>query len=173
MRKSLILCSIPLLALAACHAKVDVNDADENSSDQNVHIAMNDGDGGGSNVSVDVPGFNAQVSLPNIDMSGHIDLDGIKLAPHSKVSGLDVNAHDGGDKADDDGTVVMKFTDTDPPASVIDHYAKSAVDAGYGAIARTDNALSAKKDDKSFTLAIAPDGAGSRGTITITGKDKD
>ena len=172
MRKSLILCSLPLLALAACHAKVNVSDADENSSDENVHIAMNDGDGSGSNVSVDVPGFNAKVSLPNINMSGHIDLDGIKLAPHSKVSGLDVNAHDG-DGKNDDGTVVMKFTDTDPPASVIDHYAKSAVDAGYGEIARTDNSLSAKKDDKSFALAITPDGAGSKGTITITGKDKD
>jgi hypothetical protein len=56
---------------------------------------------------------------------------------------------------------------------VIDHYASSAGDAGYSSIARTGSALTAKKDDKSFALAIAPDGSGSRGTITITGKDKD
>jgi hypothetical protein len=54
---------------------------------------------------------------------------------------------------------------------VIDHYAKSAVDAGYGEVARTAGSLSAKKEDKSFALAISPDGAGSKGTITIMGKD--
>jgi hypothetical protein len=170
MRKSLILCTIPLLALAACHAKVDMSGADENGSDSNVHIAMGDAAGGDGNVSVNAPGFKASVSLPNINLAGHMDLDGIKLAPDTKIGGMNVDAQDKGGDGDSSGTVRMSFTNPRPPAPVIDHYAKSAVDAGYGEIARTGSSLSAKKDDKTFALAISPDGAGSKGTITITGK---
>jgi hypothetical protein len=173
MRMNLILCSIPLLALAACHAKVDMSGADENGSDGNVHIAMGDAAGGDGNVSVDAPGFKASVSLPSINLAGHMDLDGIKLAPDTKIGGMNVDAQDNEGDGDSSGAVRMSFTNPQPPAPVIDHYAKSAMDAGYGDIARTGNSLSAKKDDKSFLLAVTPDGAGSKGTITITGKDKD
>jgi len=171
MRNSLILCSLPLLALAACHAKVDVGDADGNDSESNVHIAM--GDGADGNVSVSAPGFNASVSLPNINLSGHVDLDGIKLAPGTKLGGMNVDAHDNGGGGEDSGTVRMSFTNSNPPATVIDHYARSAADAGYGSIVRSATSLTAKKNDKDFAVQIAPEGAGSRGTITITGKDDD
>lgn len=170
MRNGLILASIPLLALAACHAKVDVGGADDNASGDNVHVAvggLGDGDG---NVSVSAPGFNASVSLPNINLAGNVDLDGIKLAPGTKLAGMNVDAHDGGSGADS-GTVRMSFTNSNPPATVIDDYARSAADAGYGAIVRSANSLTAKKDDKDFAVQIMPEGTGSRGTITITGKD--
>jgi hypothetical protein len=172
MRKRLILCSIPLIALAACHGKVDIGDADSNDSDGNVHIALGDAAGGNGSVSVDVPGFKANVSLPGINLGNHVDLDGIKLAPGTKLSGMNVDAKDNGGEGDS-GTVQMHFTNPQAPGAVLDHYAKSAADAGYGAIARADNKLSAKKDEKSFAVEISPDGSGSRGTITVTGKDED
>jgi hypothetical protein len=174
MRMRLILCTLPLTALAACHADVDVSDISNGQDGDNVHIAMQDKKDGGSDVSVNVPGFNASVSLPSINLAGHMDLDGIKLAPNSKVSGLNVDAHDN-DKGDNngEGVVRMSFTNSDNPATVIDHYAKSAADAGYGDIVRTSSSLSAKKDDKTFAVEIGPDGSGSKGTITITGKDND
>lgn len=173
MRNGLILACLPLLALAACHAKVDVGDADDNASGDNVHIALGGvGDGGDGNVSVSAPGFNASVSLPNINLGGHVDLDGIKLAPGTKLGGMNVDAHDGGSKGADSGTVRISFTNSNPPTTVIDHYARSAADAGYGAIVRSATSLTAKKDDKDFSVEITPDGAGSRGTITMTGKDQ-
>jgi hypothetical protein len=172
MRIRLILCTLPLAALAACHADVDMSDAGNSQDGDNVHIAMQDNKDGGSGVSVKVPGFNANVSLPNIDLAGHVDLDGIKLAPNSHVSGINVDAQDG-KNGNGQGTVHMSFTNTDGPGTVLDHYARSAADAGYGAIARTDNSLSAKKDDKTFAVEIGPDGSGSKGTIIITGKDND
>ena len=91
----------------------------------------------------------------------------------TRIGGMNVDAQDKGGDGDSSGTVRMSFTNKQPPAPVIDHYAKSAVDAGYGDIARTESSLSASKDDKSFVLAISPDGTGSKGTITISGKDKD
>jgi hypothetical protein len=171
--RQILLCSVPLLALAACHAKVDISDADGNASEGNVHIATGDAAGGNGNVSVRAPGFNASVSLPSIDLSGHADLDGIKLAPGTKVSGMNVDAQDRGDHGNSSGTVRMSFTNPQPPASVIDHYARSAADAGYGEIVRSGTSLTAKKDDKAFAVEIAPDGTGSRGAITLTGKDED
>lgn len=171
MRTRLILCTLPLAGLAACHANVDVSDSGNSQDGDNVHIAMQDKKDGGSAVSVNVPGFNANVSLPNINLAGHMDLDGIKLAPNTHVSGLNVDALNGGNDDNDQGVVRMNFTNSDGPAAVIDHYARSAADAGYGDIVRTGTSFSAKKDDKTFAVAIAPDGNGSKGTITITGKD--
>ena len=172
MRLRLILCTLPIAALAACHADVNVNDADNAQDGDNVHIAMADNKDGGSGVSVNVPGFNAKVSLPNINLAGHMDLDGIKLAPNSHVNGMNVDAQDG-DKGNGQGIVRMSFTNTDGPATVLEYYARSAADAGYGDIVRTGTSLSAKKDDKTFALEIGPDGQGSKGSITITGKDND
>lgn len=172
MRLRLILCTLPLAALAACHADVNMSDADNAQDGDNVHIAMADTKDGGSGVSVNVPGFNAKVSLPNINLAGHMDLDGIKLAPNSHVNGMNVDAQDS-DKGNGQGVVRMSFTNTAGPAAVLDHYARSAADAGYGDIVRTGSSLSAKKDDKTFALEIGPDGQGSKGSITITGKDND
>lgn len=170
MRLRLILCTLPLAALAACHADVNVSDADNGQDGDNVHLAMADTKDGGSGVSVDVPGFKANVSLPNINLAGHMDLDGIKLAPNSHVNGMNVDAQSG-EKGN--GQVRMSFTNTDGPAAVIDHYARSAADAGYGDIVRTATSLSARKDDKSFALEVGPHGQGSKGTIIISGKDND
>jgi len=170
MRMSPIL-ALPLLALAACHARVDMSDADENASGGNVHIAMGDAAGGASGVSVKAPGFSANVSLPNINLSGHLDLDGIKLAPDTKVGSFDINAEDKGARdKDDSGTVRVGYTSPHDPASVIDHYARSAADAGYGDIVKRSSSLSARKAEKTFTVNVAPEGTGSRGTITIAGK---
>ena len=173
MRTRLILCTLPLAALAACHADVNVSDSDNSQDGDNVHIAMADNKDGGSGVSVNVPGFDAKVSLPNINLAGHMDLDGIKLAPNSHVSGLNVDAQGNDKGGNGQGVVRMNFTNTDSSTTVLDHYARSAADAGYGDIARTGTSLSARKDDKTFAVEIGPDGQGSKGTITITGKDND
>lgn len=164
MRK-LLLCTLPLIALAACHSSIKLSDADDNASDDNVHIAMNED----NKVSVDVPGFSAKLAMPNINLGGHLDLDGIKVAPDTKVATMDVTAHDNADK--DDGKVRIGFTNPSPPAAVIDHYAQAAKDAGYGAITQTPTALTARKDQKTFSVTASPQGAGSRGTIVIAGKD--
>ncbi|WP_116091922.1 hypothetical protein [Sphingomonas crusticola] len=168
MRKILI-CTFPLLALAACNSSVKLSDAeggDGNASDSNVHIAMNEG----NKVSVDVPGFSAKLALPSMNLGGHLDLDGIKVAPNTKVTTLDVTAHDDAGNQDD-GKVNIRFTNPAPAAAVIDHYARATADAGYGDIARTPTSLTARKEQKTFAVNVSPQGTGSQGTILIAGKD--
>lgn len=169
MRRRLILSALPLLALAACHARIDVGDADD-GADGNVQVALADNGKGANKISVDLPGFKANMALPELNLGGHIDLDGIKVAPGTKLGTFDITAREtsGGE---DDGRVRLGFTNPDAPSRVIDHYARSAADAGYTAIARTATSLTARKAEKTFALQVAPQGAGSTGTITMAGKE--
>lgn len=163
MRPALLVLPIaPVLALAL--AACDVRSTD--TKDGDVHVSVSGQSG--NEVAVDVPGFKANLNLPGLNLGGHVDLDGAKLAPGSHVTGVDVL---GGNKGSDDdhGTVKLTFTDTNAPAKVIEHYRGSLADAGFRLGGQSDHALTATKDEKTFALAIAPQGSGSRGAITITG----
>lgn len=154
------------MLLGACHARADLADARGNG--QSVRIAVDDA-GGGDNMSVAIPGFDAKLALPSFDLGRHVDLDGIRLAPDTKVSGIDVAAHDAGGK-DDEGRVVLGFASPRAPAALIDYYRREADRAGYGSIAAGADTLKATKGAKRFALAVSPERAGSRGTITVTGR---
>jgi hypothetical protein len=169
MRDVVSLPVLALLALAACHADGDLPVAEGNSADGKVHIAMTDGGRGSNKVSVKVPGFSANVALPDLDLGSHIDLDGIKLAPDSIVKSLDVTAHD--TAADKDGGIVrLSFADTKAPGAIIDHYARAAIAAAYTDMIRTSTSVTARKGDKTFAVQVAQQGSGSQGIITLAGK---
>lgn len=160
-----------LLLLAACHAGASWSGKDD--KDKSVHIAMNGGDGD-DHVSLDIPGFDAKLALPNVDLGKHMDLDGIKLAPDTAVHDIDVSGHDGDDGEGKDkagGGVRISFTNPRPPAALADYYRRSAADAGYGAITGSGGALVAAKRGKRFTLTAAPRGSGTTGTIMMSGSD--
>lgn len=158
---------LPLLALAACHAKMDFSDTDKDSA--NVHVAMNGT--GADKVSIKAPGFSADVALPNLDLAGKMDLDGIRIAPTSKVTGMDAFADDkaGSDAGSDKGHARLSFTDSGSPAALVAYYKDAATKAGYGEIAATGDTLAARKGSTDFALSVHPDGGGSKGTIVVTG----
>jgi hypothetical protein len=165
--RSTLLASAALLMLPACHASVNVSDDTKDGAD-NVHIAM--GDGKDKNqVSLQIPGLSAKVSLPDMNLGSHMDMDGIKLAPDTDVKTVDVQGDDKDSKGE--GRVHMEFTNKGTPASLIDYYKQAATGAGYSDVAATATGVSAIKGKKQFALAVAPDGAGSRGTITLHGSD--
>jgi hypothetical protein len=160
------------LLLSACHASVKIGD-DEKDAGDNVHLAMGDAKGNKDHISLDVPGFSAKISLPDMNLGGHMDLDGIKLAPDTDVKSMDITGDDKGSSGDDgSGTVRMEFTNPGTPASLIDYYRKAATDAGYGGVAATATGVSATKEGKQFAMSIAPAAKGSRGAITMTGDGK-
>ena len=166
--RSLVIALAPLLALAACHASVERTERDP--QDKSVHIAMDQG-GDRDQVSMNIPGLDAKVALPMIDLGRHVDLDGIKLAPDTHVSAIDVTAKDTDEGNKGDGRVRLSFASPQTPAALIDYYRRSATQAGYGNVTASTDVLTANKQDKAFALAVAADGKGSRGTITVGRKD--
>lgn len=163
MRLIPLLAVPPLLALTACHGHVDVGDG--NAADGNVQVAMGGADP--NRVAIRAPGFSADVSVPMPNLGGHVDFDGIKLAPTSKVNGLTASADDSGDR--DQGRAVMRFSDSGSPAAVIAYYRAEANRAGFGGIVATGDALTARKGTTGFALTVHPAAQGSTGTIAVTG----
>ena len=99
MRKAVLGLSVPLLLLGACEMKVGKDEGAKDgasveiSADGNVAIAAKDGAEG---VSVSVPGFEGKVKIPGMELGGdHMDIDGMKLYPGSKLSGIDVTDQSG------------------------------------------------------------------------------
>ena len=151
-----------LLLLAGCDPAPGRHAA---ARDDAVHITAADG-ADGNHVSVSIPGFDAKVALPGIDLGRHVDMDGIRLAPGTAVKGVDVTDHDG---AEGGGQVRIAFTSAQAPDALLRWYGDQAAKAGYGAVNGSAGALSASKGDKRFALTVAPQSGGSAGTITITG----
>jgi hypothetical protein len=172
MRPAIIL--LPL-ALAAC----DIHTTDDNGD--NVHVSFSsgnvsakvgdkDGRRGADRLSVNIPGFNANLSLPGLKLGGAMDLDGVKMAPGTAVTSMDVNGKDG-PGTEDHGTVRIAFTNPDPAGKLLDYYRSALTQAGFTLDAGDAGGLKARKQDKSFAVQLAPAGNGSQGTITILGDD--
>ena len=158
----IIAAAIPLLALAACHDGASLSSNDD--TDGNVHVAMNNVDGR-NQLSVNVPGVDAKLTLPAFDLGKHVDLDGIRLAPQTIVKTIDV-AGEG-----KDGHVRIAFTSPYQPTRLIGYYRDTATHAGYSATVNGTSGLDATKGDNRFALSVAPAGDGSSGAITISGDD--
>ena len=166
MRRAFAILALPA-ALSACHGSISRSGDDD--ADKDVHIAMNGG-GSGDAVSVKIPGFDANVSLPNFDMGKHMDLDGIKLAPDTSVKNIDVVGHDH-DGRDDGGHVQIAFSNPRAPAALVDYYRAQASAAGFEGITANGGTLAASKHGKKFALTVGPQGSGSTGAIALSGKD--
>lgn len=163
MRASLIL--LPVAALAACN--VTRHDA-AGGEGGNVHVAIGDGAGTSQQVSITTSGFDANLTLPNLDLGSHMQLEGLKIAPDTKVTNVDVNGKDG---ADGHGVVRVAFTNPTRPAALIDYYRQALTGAGYSIGAGNGSGLTATKAGKAFALSAVPQGAGSSGTITLAGDE--
>lgn len=166
MRPILLLAS--LVALSACHGSKVSWSGDDAAKNKNVHIALG-GTDGNNQVALNIPGLNANLNLPNLNIGEHIDLNGIKLAPNTKVGNVDIIAHDHG-SGGSDGHVRLDFTNPDAPAALIAYYNRQATEAGYLTSANADG-LTARKGARQFALAVQPQAGGSAGRITITGED--
>lgn len=156
---------LPLLALPLALGACDIQTNDENG--ENVHVSIGLHDSGKQDVSVNVPGFNANVHLPGMNLGGHMDFDGVKLAPDTSVKGMDVF---GDDKADESkGQVHVTFTNPKDTAALLDYYRGALTGAQYRIGTSGVGGIEATKEGKTFSLKLSPDGSGSKGTITVSG----
>lgn len=161
---------LPLLLVAACNDGPGANITfDTTSKSGNGVKARADGNTG--RVSIDAPGFKADVSLPKISFNADkMDISGVKLFPGSSVTGMSVFADDS--KADDQGKVRIAFDAPGGVAAVRDWFGKEMTKHGFTVKADGAGLAGATDEGGPFKLELAP-GAGGRttGTLIMEGKN--
>jgi hypothetical protein len=121
-------------------------------------------------VAITSPEFEGRLNIPGMTLAGDdIDLDGMKLPPGSKVTGIKVDAPEAGRDQ-----VRIAFTSDTAAAAVAEHFRAQGRAAGYALVAAPAEALEvrgAKPDGESFALAVTPEGAGATATLLLLDKD--
>ncbi len=170
MRKTILILTLPLW-LGACEMKVGKDEAANSTAvsvnaDGNVSITS---PGDSQGIAVSVPGFNAKVNIPGLDLgSDNMDIDGVKLYPGTKLQAVNVNGFDGAG-----GDVKMNFTSDAAPAVLAKYYADAAREHGFTDVAvNTTDAKSAltaiKPDGDRMTIALSPGAkGGTAGQISV------
>lgn len=147
------------LPLAACNDDIG-----------NVQLSMNDTDGNGASLSLDLPGIKGNIDLPKAKVNGaDFDLNGVKLYPGSKIGKLNLG-FSGAGKGDGNAVVDVTFESPATPDKVRDYFKErlpkagfKLEDAGLGFTGKTD-------EGKPFAMELKPAGADrTAGTIHITG----
>jgi hypothetical protein len=155
MNRSALFLLLPLSAGCSVHSK------DPDHGDRNVTIHADEN----GNISFNLPIAQGQVKVPSGFMhNGDVDIDGVKLMPGSKVTGVNVDAHDSG------ATVDMSFTALAAPDQVrayfVDQFKKQGVEAAIAGDAVTGKS----KDGSPFTIQVTPAANGSQGRILLQDK---
>ena len=170
--------AVPLLLLAACEMKVGKDDRDKDmasvkvGADGNVAITADEGADG---VSLSVPGFEGKMKIPGMELSGDdMDIDGIKLYPGSKLSGINITDQ----KGPGNGLVDMGFTSPATPDKVAAHFAAGARARDFTDIKVTNaggkTTLTAKNPDgDDFAITMQPVELGTSGRILIRDMSKE
>lgn len=168
MRPMLALIAVPL-ALAGCgsHHEGSVTTTATDASGNKVVSAL----------SIDTKDFKANIEVPGLELAGgHLDLDGIKLYPGTKVHGIRVRATDAG-KADSH-SVAFDFVSPALPDAVADHLVKQARDEGFtversagtaGGVELTGTKFKHDETNR-FHFSLKPAGSETAGTATLDGK---
>lgn len=148
---------LPILMLAACDQANDASNG--NAADPIIAIKRSADDSG--NVSINLPGFDANIRVPSGVMGGgKVNISGVPLFPGASVSAVNVGGA-GKDfsmtfDAPADATVVQKW--------FLDRFAEK----GIQAVANPTGMSGTTTEGKAFTIAMAPGADGnSTGTISI------
>jgi hypothetical protein len=154
--------------LAACDGAKEGTTVSLNATDPdgNVVAAV---DGKTGQVSINAPGFTGKMNLPKIQIDAdNFDMNGVHLYPGSKISTMNIDAHDRPGK-DDDGSVRVSFDSPAAPTKVRDWFQQKLTDAGF-TLQASGNGLTGKTNEgKPFSLDLTPAGADhSNGTISIS-----
>lgn len=169
MRSALLAMTLPLVLLAGCKMKVGDDGGKDDASvsiGSDGNVAASAAQGG---VSVSVPGFEAKVNIPNVELGGaDMDIDGMKLYPGTKLSGINVTDRDG----PNNGVVDMRFTSPGSPDKIAAYYAQAARAEGFtdikvGNEAGTATMTGLKSDGDLVTISATPAAGGSAGRILI------
>lgn len=154
MTRFAIVLALPLLGACDIDAKNPANDARER-----VEIKADDK----GSVAFDLPFAKGNLKLPEGMMKdGNVDIDGVKLMPGSKVTGVSVLS-----EKDGPATVDIAFAVPKAPDEVRGYYAGEFAKQGVKASVEGEAIKATTKDGSDVTIAVTPDGDGSKGKIAI------
>ncbi len=151
----------PALLLSACGS----NDGKADGT----QIAINGdnfsaGVGKDGKVAIDLPGFKANVDLPNIKLdASDVDINGVKLPEGSTVSSMNI-----ADKGANDG-VRIAFASPVGTAAVREWFQGRLAAEGFKLTASGDNLTGTTDDGKAFSLTTKPAGDGRSESVLSVG----
>lgn len=124
------------------------------------------------NISVDLPnGAGVSVKLPpeaaaSISKGTNVDIDDIGLFPGARVTGVKaVSRKQAGAESSD---VTLDFTAPAPPEAVAQWYVATLADKGAKSSRKGNRIDGVTREGSAFTLDLAADGKGTRGTFQLT-----
>lgn len=172
MRASILI--LPLcIGLAACDVETSSESADANATGTTVNINAKSekgqdvriaADGETGKVSVNLPGFDANVTLPKVMLKdSDFDIDGVKLYPGATVSSINVQGDKSGNN--DGAHVQIVFSAPADPKPVRDWFAKAFAEKSVDARVSGESLVGKTEDGTPFTMNFAP---GKGGTTTGT-----
>lgn len=140
----------------------------EAQNDNGAEVAMSvDGDkngGNGANVSIDLPSIKGKFSLPKLKIdTGDLDIDGVKLFPGSRVTGVDI----AGEEGMSEGSVGVRFDSDAAPAKVRAYYLAALKAKGIEVSAQGDRIIGHDHEGKPFSISLTEQGEGTRGVIRM------
>jgi len=136
----------------------------KNPANDNGTVTINASDSG--QVEFNLPFVSGSVKLPEGVMhNGNFDIDGVKMVPGGKITGVSVFAADKGSNVD------IAFSASTPPDQTRAYFLDQFKQKG-AQVALAGNAITGKtKDGDAFTINVGPAAQGSQGMIAIKSND--
>lgn len=150
---------IGLGVLSAC------SDADERRSN-----AQNDN---GSDLSMSIDGDDKgprgrlSIGLPSFKLDNpDVDIDGVKLYPGARVTGVDISGEDG----QSEGGMTIRFISDAAPDKVRDYYLMAFMAKGMTATVTRGGIAGTDRDGRPFRIGLTENGSGTRGAVHMGNK---
>lgn len=178
MRASILI--LPLcIGLGACDVEKSSDSADANTTGTSFNVDAKSekgedvritADGETGKVSVNLPGFDANVKLPKVVLKdSNFDIDGVKLYPGAQVTSVNIQGDKNG--AWDGNRVQIVYSAPAEPKPVRDWFAKSFVEKSIEANISGESLVGKTKDGTPFSMTFVP-GKGGTTTGTIVIQDR-
>ncbi len=152
---------IGLGMLSACGEPDERNVTAQNDNGSDLSMSIDSGGGNGAtHVSIDLP----KIGLPAFKLGKtDIDIDGVKLFPGARVTGVDVS----GEEGQSEGGVGVRFDADVKPDKVRDYYLAAFKQKGVRAAADGMGITGRDHDGTAFRIDLEPQGEGTRGVVHI------
>ncbi len=164
LNSRLISMLIGLGILSACSEGDDRGRDAQNDNGADLSMRIDGGNEGAGKISVAIPGIGRKLKLPALSLGKtDVDIDGVKLYPGAKVTGVDVAGQEGASE----GGVVIKFDSPAAPQAIQSYYLDALRKKGLTASAEGTGVSGHDHDGKSFRIDLDAQGSGTRGVIHI------